>query len=110
MTLTATLETERLREAVAFRLTVRNEGEESRTVRFPDACRVDIVAKRDGREEWRWSDGRLFARAPVKAEFAPGDATTYRRTWDDPPEGTFDIVGEVRIVDDPLAVKDTVTV
>lgn len=49
---------------------------------YPTAQRFDVVALRDGREVWRWSDGRFFAQVTGTERLRPGDCRTYTATWD----------------------------
>lgn len=44
--------------------------------------RFDVVALRDGREVWRWSDDRFFTQARDTETLRPGDCRTYTATWD----------------------------
>lgn len=110
MSLERGLEIERTDDAIVFRLIIQNDGEKPETLRFPDACRADFFVSQDDKELWRWSDGRLFARAQVEEQLPPGEELTFRGTWDEPPEGSFEVTAELQTTDEPLAVSDSFTV
>jgi len=52
------------------------------TLNYTSAQRFDIAALRDGREVWRWSDGRFFGQAAGTERLRPGECRTYTATWD----------------------------
>lgn len=92
MALTGTLDAQVEDDRVVFVLTVTNEGEESATLSFRDACTADF-AVRDGEEErWRWSQGRMFAQVLQSEELAPGESVTYEGEWPGPRSGTYTAV------------------
>lgn len=44
--------------------------------------RFDIVALRNGREVWRWSDGQFFTQVTSRVVLQPGECQEFSATWD----------------------------
>ncbi|SFR14463.1 BsuPI-related putative proteinase inhibitor [Desulfoscipio geothermicus] len=44
--------------------------------------RFDIVALRNGREVWRWSDDQFFTQVESRVVLQPGECQTFNATWD----------------------------
>ncbi|ELZ00440.1 BsuPI-related putative proteinase inhibitor [Natrialba asiatica] len=83
---------------VVLTFTVRNEGPETITIQFTDACKADfaVADEETGREVWRFTDGRMFAQLLSADELEPGEATTYEAEWENPQSGEFTVVAELR--------------
>lgn len=97
---------------VDLSLTVENAGEDAVALLFRDGQRAEYVAERadTGEEVWRYSDGRMFTMALDQSELAPGEATTYEATWQDPPAGDYRIRAWVTAADVEAHGEATVTV
>jgi len=52
---------------------VRNDTEEPLTLVFSSAQQADIVLSQDGREVYRWSDGKMFAQVLESIALQPGE-------------------------------------
>lgn len=89
---------------VELGLTVRNDGDDPVTLRFPSGQRADFAAYRaDTETESAWRDntehvwqhgaGRLFTQAMGTETLTPGETATYDGTWVDPSPGTYTVVG-----------------
>ncbi|WP_224449973.1 BsuPI-related putative proteinase inhibitor [Haloprofundus salilacus] len=99
--LTATLTAKPEVDRVDFELKVENQGTEEVTLSFRDARRAEfLVVDVEGEEEqWRWSDGRMFAQMLGSETLAPGESTTFEGVWDDPEPGGYVAVGELAAAD-----------
>ncbi|EMA58948.1 BsuPI-related putative proteinase inhibitor [Halorubrum kocurii] len=107
---------------IGLALTVRNAGESPETLRFRTGQRADFAAYRiDGEggadEEggeadpvWRYGTDRLFTQVLGSETLEPGDSTTYKATWGDPPPGRYRIVGEVTAEGRDLSATATAAV
>ncbi|MCU4740061.1 BsuPI-related putative proteinase inhibitor [Natronoglomus mannanivorans] len=80
---------------VRFAFTVHNTGSGTADLQFPDACKADFAVLDEGREVWRFTDGRVFAQMIGEASIPPGESITYDGTWDDPQNGEFTAVAEL---------------
>lgn len=89
MTLDGSLAVTTGTDTVDFGFTVTNTGDEARELRFRSGQAAEFVVLDDGREVWRWSDGRLFTQALWSESLALGEAVTYEATWADPAPGEY---------------------
>lgn len=80
---------------VRLAFTVHNAGSGTADLRFSDACRADFAVLEEGREVWRFTDGRAFAQLIGEESIPPGESVTYDGTWDDPRDGEFAAVAEL---------------
>jgi len=76
-------------DAVAFAFTVTNTGTEPVALEFRDSKVVDVAVDRDGKEVWRWSEGRMFTQALRAEALEPGESFTREVTWEGPPPGAY---------------------
>ncbi|MFD1569202.1 BsuPI-related putative proteinase inhibitor [Halorubrum laminariae] len=90
--------------AIELALTVRNDGGEPVTLRFPTGQRAEFAVYPTGTERnerdktdpvWRHGEGRLFTQAVGTETLTPGESETYEGTWDGPSPGKFVVVGWV---------------
>ncbi|RQG99757.1 BsuPI-related putative proteinase inhibitor [Natrarchaeobius oligotrophus] len=100
MALEGTLETTVSKDAtgqpsVEFAFGVRNVGSEAVDLQFADAARAEFVVQDEGREVWRFTDGRAFAQVLGSDRLAPDEETTYEERWDDPQPGEYTVVAEL---------------
>jgi len=73
--------TYRLKEPVKLKLTVTNKGTEPKNLTFSSAHIYDFVLKREGKEVWRWSYGKMFAAMLSNVTFEPNQPVIYEETW-----------------------------
>lgn len=64
-------------------------------VTFPNGQLYDFVVLQDGREIWRWSQGRVFHQAVVQQAFPFGDLQLFSAVWDGRGEDGDPVQGEV---------------
>lgn len=93
MSLDASLDVSITDPGVTFELTVENVGPDPEELSFPNALQADFAVIEDGTEIWRFSDGKMFAQMIQRETLDPGDAETYRGTWENPRSGTYTAVG-----------------
>jgi hypothetical protein len=92
MTLTGSLDTQVESDRVSFVFTVENEGDETETLSFRNACNADFAVFDGEDERWRWSQGRMFAQMLQSEELAPGESVSYEGEWQNPESGTHTAV------------------
>jgi hypothetical protein len=73
----------------AARLVVRNAGARTARLEFPSSQRYDFVVRQEGREVWRWSDGRAFLTVIVEDSLAPRATQSYAEVLPRLPAGTY---------------------
>ena len=69
-------------EPVSARVTVRNESEGLYRLRFSSGQRFDLVVSRRGALVWNWSHDKAFTQMEEDVLLRPGEALTFRATWD----------------------------
>ena len=95
MTLTGTLDTQVTDDRVSFSFTIENEGSETETLSFRDACNADFAVLDGEDERWRWSRGRMFAQVLQSEDLAPGESVTYEGEWQNPEPGTHTAIANL---------------
>ncbi|WP_435064740.1 BsuPI-related putative proteinase inhibitor [Halobaculum sp. EA56] len=109
--LDATLTVAPTDDGLALTLTVENAGTGTADLSFADGQRAEFVAvDADGREVWRWSEGRLFTTALGSETLAPGDAAEYGAEWPSPPPGEYEVTGSLAATDADAEASMTVVV
>lgn len=84
-------------DRVHFALHVMNEGDRKVELNFKDGMTHDIaVLDEQGRQVWRWSDGRLFTAAYQNRVLARDDTLSFTESWKSPAPGQYTAV--VRLV------------
>ncbi|TYL35928.1 hypothetical protein CV102_25300 [Natronococcus pandeyae] len=83
-------------DAVAFEFSVTNTGSEPVELQFSDACKAEFVVEDEGREVWRYTDGRMFAQMISSERIAPDETATYEAEWENPQSGEYTAVAELR--------------
>lgn len=84
---------------VAFRFTVTNTGAEPLELQFSDAAKAEFVVQNEGREVWRFTEGRAFMQMLSAERLAPEESTTYDGEWAEPRPGEYTAVAELRAQD-----------
>ncbi|WP_436347746.1 BsuPI-related putative proteinase inhibitor [Natronorubrum sp. FCH18a] len=81
---------------VTFAFTVTNRGSEPVDLQFSDACKAEFVVTEDGREVWRFSEGRMFAQMLSTDRLESGETATYEGEWMSPQPGGYIARAELR--------------
>lgn len=97
-------------ETVTFAFTVTNTGSDPVEVQFSDAAKAEFVVEDEGREVWRFTDGRAFTQMISSERLEPGEETTYEAEWDDPRTGEYTVVAELRMQEATCEARTDVTV
>ncbi|HWL35885.1 MAG TPA: BsuPI-related putative proteinase inhibitor [Frankiaceae bacterium] len=80
-------------EVHPYRMSVcRHLGRGTGTLKFAGEQQVDFVVQGNGRDEWRWSGGYEFGKAPTEVKVAESRCVRWTVTWD----GTDDFGEHVR--------------
>jgi hypothetical protein len=67
---------------VTLRLVLHNRSGAPQRLQFPSAHTYDVrIAEPGGREIWRWSQGRMFARVLTEVVVEAGGSPEYRVRW-----------------------------
>lgn len=96
--LVATLSVTPGKASLELTLDVVNEGTEPVELTFRSGRRADFVALDDGKEVWRWSEGRMFTQALDEATLQPGESVSFDGSWDDPDPGEYLVRGTLASV------------
>ncbi|ELY43224.1 BsuPI-related putative proteinase inhibitor [Natronorubrum bangense] len=81
---------------VTFVFTVTNRGPTPVELEFPDACKAEFVVRDDGREVWRFTEGKAFAQLLTSETIPPDETATYEAEWVAPQPGGYVAVAELR--------------
>jgi hypothetical protein len=83
---------------VTFALHVTNRAEKNVELMFPSGQTHDfIVQDANGREVWRWSEGRMFTQALQSKLLSGSETTTYQDAWQPGTRtGRFTVVASLR--------------
>lgn len=94
-------------DAVAFELTVSNDGEEPASLSFRDSERVRFTVEPAGGGDpvWRSDEGQMFAQMLGQERIPPGHSVSFGEIWDNPSSGEFHVVGEVACTDHDLKTE-----
>lgn len=84
---------------VEFRFTVTNAGTAPVELQFSDAAKAEFVVQDEGREVWRFTEGRAFMQMLSAERLAPEESTTYDGEWAEPRPGEYTAVAELRAQD-----------
>lgn len=80
----------RIDDGVQFALRVVNEGDKKVELNFPSGMTHDIaVLDQQGRQVWRWSDGRLFTAAYQNKVLRSDDTLSFSEAWRSPAPGRY---------------------
>lgn len=80
--------------AFVFTLGVMAPADERATLRFDDGRQFDFVVHQDGKEVWRWSDGRVFHQAVHTRSIDAGALHTFVHVWDGRDDQNNPVQGE----------------
>lgn len=81
---------------VQFAFAVTNTGADPVDLQFSDAAKAEFVVTDDGREVWRFTEGRMFAQMLSTERLAPEETATYEAEWTEPRPGGYVAVAELR--------------
>ncbi len=80
----------RVDDAVHFQLHVMNGSGRKVELNFPNGMTHDIaVLDEQGRQVWRWSDGRLFTAAFQNKVLRSDDTLSFNESWKAPAPGRY---------------------
>jgi hypothetical protein len=83
-------------EAVEFSFHVTNSSSKRVELRFPSGQTHDVVVfDPQGREVWRWSNGRMFTQGMQNKMLAASDTLTFTETWRPDHAGTYTAVASL---------------
>lgn len=77
--------------SVDFAFTVKNTGSAPARVTLLGGQDFDMVVKQDGKEVYRWSDGKFFTLAIRYITYAPGEERQFTWEWVPPAAGTYEV-------------------
>jgi len=70
--------------SLSITVTVENTGSEPVELTFPDGQTVEVVARADGEERFRYGEGMVFTQAVRTEVLSPGERVVETVEWDDP--------------------------
>lgn len=110
--LTTSLSVRPQSDAVAFELTVSNDGDESATLSFRTGQRTRFtVTPADGGDAvWRSDADRMFTQVLGEETVPAGDAVTFGEVWESPAPGEYRVEGEVTSDDEELTARSEFSV
>ena len=80
-------------DGVKFAFHVTNNTNKRVELRFPSGQTHDVVVlDAQGKEVWRWSNGRMFTQAMQNKVLSTNDTLTFTETWHPEGTGTFTAV------------------
>jgi hypothetical protein len=83
-------------ETVEFNLHVTNSSPKRVELRFPNGKTHDVaVLDAQGREVWRWSEGRMFTQAMQNKVLGASDTLTFSETWHPQAAGSYTAVASL---------------
>jgi len=83
-------------ESVRFSFHVTNSSAKRVELRFPSGQTHDVVVlDPQGREVWRWSQGRMFTQSMQNKVLSASDTLTYTETWHPEHGGTYTAVASL---------------
>ena len=86
----------KLGEDVKFSFHVTNSSNKRVELRFPSGKTHDVaVLDGQGREVWRWSQGRMFTQAMQNKVLAASDTITFTETWRPEHAGSYTVVASL---------------
>lgn len=89
--------------SVRFAIEVTNDSPKRVELRFPDGRTHDFsVLTSDGREVWRWSEGRLFTQGIQNRLLDAHDSTIYDERWTPPAPGRYVLVAQLHSETHPV--------
>lgn len=80
-----------------FTLGAMTTAADGTVVTFNSGQMYDFVVTQDGREVWRWSNGRAFHQAFVQETFAFGELQVFTAIWDGLDSNGEPVVGQVAV-------------
>ncbi len=98
-------------EQVSFDFAVVNAGQKKLEVNFRDGQTHELVVlDANGREVWRWSEGRMFTQSMQNRVLRTSDSLRYEEQWRDPSPGTYVAVATLSSANFPVERRVQFTV
>ncbi len=95
-----------VRDDVRFDLAVTNDGDKKAELEFPSGQTHEIVVTTaDGREVWRWSNGRMFTQAIQNKVLRTADTLRFNEQWTPDAPGRYVAVATVASANYPLVQR-----
>lgn len=77
-------------EEVRFEFAVINASKRKLELNFAGGQTHElVVVDANGREVWRWSEGRMFTQSVQNRVLRTSDSLRYEESWEDPAPGTY---------------------
>jgi hypothetical protein len=70
-----------LGDDVRLNLAISNRGTAPALFRFPTGQKYDFALRQNGREVWRWSQGKSFSASANALSLKPGETLSFHETW-----------------------------
>lgn len=88
---------------VRFNFRVTNTGGGKVEMHFPSGQTHDVVViDSNGREVWRWSEGRMFTKLMQNKILRNADTLAFGERWSDAPRGTYVAVARLASANFPV--------
>jgi hypothetical protein len=98
-------------DEVRFDFAVINASKRKLEVNFADGRMHDIVVlDANGREVWRWSEGRMFTQSVQNRVLRTSDALRFEEAWEDPTPGAYVAVATLASANFPVERRVEFTV
>lgn len=99
------------RGVVEFALSVENLGTKRMELTFPSGQTHDfIVLDANGREVWRWAEGRMFTQALQNKVIDGGDTLELSERWEHVKPGAYVAVAKLMSSDHPIEQRVSFTI
>jgi hypothetical protein len=90
-------------DGVRFEFAIVNASKKKLEVNFADGRTHDVVVfDANGREVWRWSEGKMFTQAVQNRVLRTTDAIRFEEAWQDPLPGSYVAVATLASANYPV--------
>lgn len=91
------------RGTVRFAIEVNNDSRKRVELNFPSGRTHEfIVLDANGKQVWRWSEGRMFTQAMQNRLLDANDSVVYSERWSPPAPGRYTLVAQLNSDNYPL--------
>jgi hypothetical protein len=96
-------------EPIRATIAVINRTSNELCLSFRDGQRFDFYIEREGKEVWRWSQGRMFAQVLGREVLAAGTSVTYSAKCEDKFEpGLYVVTGVIAAEPNPFIARTSI--